>query len=107
MLTDPNDLPTASGGPIDASPAPGAHDLRRLREQVDAIDDQLIELISKRIELATLIMKSKPGTQLVDPAREEAIVRRYFEKLGDLTTLDRAKRLVSGIIQASKVYPKA
>lgn len=107
MLTDPNDVPAANGDLTPASSAEPARDLSRLRDQVDAIDDQIIELISKRIELATLIMKSKPASQIVDPSREQAIVRRYFDKLGDRTTLAKVKRLVSGIIETSKVYPDA
>lgn len=76
-----------------------------LREQVDAIDDQLMELMVKRIELASEIMKAKPAGQIVDSSREQAIVKRYHEKLADLSTLAKTKRLVSAIIQASKCYP--
>ena len=107
MLTDSNDVPTANGDPTPASPAEPAQNLSRLRDQVDAIDEQIIGLISKRIELATLIIKSKPASAIVDPSREQAIVRRYFEKLADVSTFDKVKRLVAGIIEASKVYPDA
>lgn len=80
-------------------------EVAQLREQIDRIDDEIIQLIAKRIELSTLVMETKPPSQVIDTTREQAIVSRYFAKLSGLSSLPKAKRLVLGIIGASKIYP--
>ena len=107
MPIDPSKTLAANGNETAASSAVIGQELNQLRDQVDAIDDQIIELMVKRIELATLIMKSKRGSQLVDSGRERSIVQRYSEKLADLSTVAKTQKLVSGIIEASKFYPDA
>lgn len=96
--SDPH-MPTGTTGLL--------QELGRLRGQMDAIDDQIAELILKRIELSNRIMKTKSSSQVVDPGREQAIVERYFAKLADVSTRPKAERLVSGIIGASKLYPES
>lgn len=95
------------------NPAVGGHEsdtgqevgIAELREQVDAIDDEIIRLISERIRVSSLIMQRKSAASVIDPAREQIIADRYFEKLADLSTQTKTKRLVSSIIGASKIYP--
>lgn len=81
-------------------------EIASIRQRIDAIDDQLVELLLQRIELSDLIMKSKPVNQIVDPRREEAILARYTEKLADVSTLPKTKRLVLGILGTSRLYPE-
>lgn len=84
----------------------GVIDIAQLRQRIDTIDDEIIELVQARIELSSLVMKMKSPTQLVDPTREQSIIARYFEKLSDTSTLPKIKRLVAGIIGASRIYPE-
>lgn len=84
----------------------GSVDIGQLREKIDAIDDEIIGLVLKRIELSNQIMKTRPTSQIVDPAREQAIHSRYLEKLSEVSTPAKSKRLVLGVIGASKLYPE-
>lgn len=80
-------------------------DLQRLRGQIDAIDDQIIDLLRKRIELSTSIIKTKQSTKVVDVEREREILGRYLAKLSEVSTEAKLRQLVSGILSASKSYP--
>ena len=80
-------------------------DITGLRQQIDLVDEEIIQLILKRIDISSLIMKIKPQSQVIDQGREQAIANRYFEKLSPVSTMPKTKRLVSGIIGASKTYP--
>lgn len=82
-------------------------DIASARERIDAIDDELIELLRKRIELSSLIMQTKPQTRIVDPTREQAILTRYCEKLGEVSTFQKTKRLVLGILGTARLYPES
>jgi chorismate mutase len=76
-------------------------DLDVLRERIDAIDTQLLELIAERIRIVLEVgsYKRERGIEVYDPARERALlerlsdappapldaatVRRIFERLVD------------------------
>jgi chorismate mutase len=49
-----------------------------LRAQIEALDDQLVELIGRRLSLARTIGREKMSAEvpIVDPAREAAVVAR-------------------------------
>lgn len=91
---------------MDSSGSKTSKDIASLRERIDAIDDELIALLLKRIELSNLVMQTKPSTQIIDPNREQAILNRYSEKLADVSTLPKTKRLVLGILGTSRLYPE-
>lgn len=79
--------------------------IAELRELIDAVDDEIILLIKKRIKISTELMELKPPSETIDSGREEAIVQRYFGHLSTSSTLPKVRRLVAGIIGASKTYP--
>jgi chorismate mutase len=56
----------------------GADEMDRLREEIEAIDRSLIELIARRVDLAREVGRAKraAGLPTLDPAREAAVVRR-------------------------------
>jgi chorismate mutase len=89
------------------SSSKNSEDIVELRARIDAIDDEIAGLLLKRIELSNSIMKSKPPTQIVDSAREQEILTRYSAKLSGLSTLSKLKRLVLGILAASRIYPES
>lgn len=84
----------------------GPVDIAQLRARIDAIDDEIAGLILKRIDLSNQIMKTKSPSRITDPVREQAILARYTEKLSDVSTPTKSKRLVLGVIGASKLYPE-
>lgn len=91
---------------VETSPDDIAQLRQQLRDRIDAIDDEIAGLILKRIELSNQIMKTKSPSRITDPAREQAIIERYSEKLSDVSTPAKSKRLVLGVIGASKLYPE-
>ncbi|WP_051420594.1 chorismate mutase [Helicobacter pametensis] len=53
-----------------------------LRSQIDAIDDEIVELLAHRLELASKIgvIKAQIQRQILDDAREEEILERLSQK---------------------------
>lgn len=80
--------------------------LTELRARIDALDDQIIELLKNRIELANAVMSSKAPTRIVDLSREEEIARRYSEKLASASTPEKSKRFVRALLALAKLYPE-
>lgn len=63
-------------GVTDSGPASVA--VERLRVEIGAVDQQLVELLARRVELARQVgeAKRRAGLAVLDPAREAAVVRR-------------------------------
>ncbi len=80
--------------------------LARLRERIDALDEEIMGLVFKRIELSNFIMSTKPPTEVVDQGREQAIVGHYSQKLLSVSSEAKLKRLVLAIIATSQEYPE-
>lgn len=60
------------------SDAPDTPRLIELREQIARVDEELIDVLARRLALAAEIgeIKSRLGLQVLDPAREAEVVRR-------------------------------
>lgn len=56
-------------------------ELARLREDIEAIDRELVQLLARRVRLARAVGVAKRAAELptLDPAREAAVVRRAAE----------------------------
>lgn len=54
--------------------------IKQLRDQIDAIDNELLQLISKRATLAQQIGKAKQGIVIYRPEREAQILTRVQEQ---------------------------
>lgn len=56
--------------------------LEDLRKRIDEIDDQLVDLVSQRIDLAGDILekKEKAGKKIRDPGREQRVLEKVREK---------------------------
>ena len=56
--------------------------VEQLREKIDGVDDRIVELVEKRVELAKKIgqVKRKKGLPLHDPEREEELLGRLTGK---------------------------
>ncbi len=67
----------------------GGEDIATLRKRIDAIDDQILELINRRLLSARAIgrIKQQSGTAVVDSGREAEIFQRLLSlNKGPLTT---------------------
>ena len=80
--------------------------MKELRGQIDALDDQIIELLLKRIDLSSSIIRSKDPGPVVDLGREQAICQRYLGRLESVTTAEKVKNVVKAILAVSKLYPE-
>lgn len=60
-------------------------ELKRIRDDIERIDREIIRLIRQRVDLAREVGKTKRqhGLPILDPAREAAIVRRAGELARD------------------------
>lgn len=56
-------------------------DLNQLREEIDAVDTQLLDLLSQRVQLVREVGEYKKANDLpiVDPQREQKIIARKME----------------------------
>jgi chorismate mutase len=54
--------------------------LRRLRRRIDVVDARLLHLLTQRAALALHVrrIKKREGWKLLDPVREQAILRRMI-----------------------------
>jgi chorismate mutase/prephenate dehydratase len=52
------------------------HEIEKLRQEIDRIDDQLVEALERRAALAQKIGEAKGGAPAYRPERESAILRR-------------------------------
>lgn len=55
-------------------------ELKKCREQIDSIDDQLLQLVSRRAQLAHTIGNLKNGGPIYRPEREAQVLRRLLEQ---------------------------
>lgn len=63
MSSDNNDIP----------------DINDLRVEIDDVDNRLLELIARRLELAGQVRKAKSGVRVWRPSREHSLVRDLSE----------------------------
>jgi chorismate mutase/prephenate dehydratase len=58
--------------------APQPEELVRCREEIERIDDEIIKLLARRMELGkhTGELKREAHLPILDPAREAAVIRR-------------------------------
>ena len=72
-----------------------ADGIDKLRQQIDALDDELLALLSRRAQLAHRIGALKAGAPAYRPERESEILRRVSETFGvkpsDLRARTRTK----------------
>lgn len=79
-------------------------DLEALRAEIDRIDETLIEMISRRIEISRRIgyIKRSLGLPVRDPAREESVERRWIDlSRGKGVPEDLARSVIRTLIHYS------
>ena len=60
-------------------------DLNNIRERINAIDDQMVELFVERMQMAAEVANAKAEKNLpvLDMRREQAVLERVMEKAGE------------------------
>ena len=57
-------------------------ELTKLRQEIDSVDDQLLQLLKKRLDIVKRVgdYKRKVGKAVVDSSREQAIIEQRSEQ---------------------------
>lgn len=76
--------------------------LLELRNQIDAIDDQLLELLNRRGQLAQSVGHAKNGAPIYRPEREAQVVRRLQAVNPGPLTAKAVERLFKEIMSACR-----
>lgn len=79
--------------------ADDSHELGRLREGIDAIDDDLLRLVNERAKLARRIGEIKQGN-IYRPEREAQVLRRVAERNPGPLSAVAAQRIVREVMSA-------
>ena len=79
-------------------------DMRELRERIDGVDDEILDLLAKRQELASRIgeMKRRQGIPIYDAERERSILSRLRGLNGDRLAQDAVRAIWREIFSASR-----
>ena len=79
-------------------------DIRQLREEIDRVDEELLPLFLKRMDLSAAIAaeKARTGKAILDRRREGEILRSVTERSGDKA--EYARLLYSDIMAFSRSY---
>jgi chorismate mutase/prephenate dehydratase len=74
------------------------------RDEIDAIDAEIVNLVNRRARIAQKIgiLKAKAGLPIVDLEREEAILRNACAHSKDVLENDSIMRIFKRIIQESR-----
>ena len=83
-------------------------DMDAIREQIDAIDDELLDLLRKRFELCVKMgeLKNRTNRDAFDPSREEAIVERLTGHLRPPLTAAAVEKIFTEIFSISRSLQK-
>lgn len=87
-------------------------DLRVIRDQIDHIDNQLLEMLTLRAELALLVLpvKKQQGQEVLDSGREQAVIHRLLSNNPGPLSQQAVRQIFNEIIyhcrqiQSSIVY---
>lgn len=84
-------------------------DLNLIRQDIDAIDSQLVELLEKRMILVTQVTayKKAAGKPILDTSREQAVLDRVASRV---VNKDFEKTIIatfSDIMKESRAYQSA
>ena len=84
-------------------------DLTSIRQQIDAIDDQMVALYLNRLELVGEVARAKAqsGAAVDDPNRERAIVYRLAKDVPDDNFKLYIDQLYSAVFTTSKSYQRS
>ncbi|WP_292993144.1 prephenate dehydratase [Nitrosomonas sp.] len=80
--------------------------LKQLRDQIDAIDDELLQLVSKRAGLAQQIGKIKKSGIVYRPEREAQILTRIQEQNPGPISITHIKQLFTEIMSLCRALEK-
>lgn len=74
--------------------------MKELREQMEEIDEEIIDLISTRMEIADELAKAKKnaGQKFWDEDKEHEVVKRYYELCEEVSLSEEEARMIAEVI---------
>ena len=80
-------------------------DIKDLREEIDSIDSELVELFKRRMNVSAEVAeyKRENGVPVLDPSRERALLAKVSELSGE-SLEDYTRTLYSTILDLSRAY---
>src|SRR5258708_4233310 len=84
-----------------------AEDIDKLRREIDAVDDELLQLINRRAGLAGRIGSLKQGAPAYRPERETQILRRVAEASAGPLAPERVTAVFREVISACRGLEEA
>ena len=78
--------------------------LKKLRNNIDKVDDQIFDLILKRLDYVEKIgnIKREMNLPVYDKSREQIIIDRLTEKLNSKINSEKIKKIIDPIVSISK-----
>jgi len=76
-----------------------------MRDEIDAIDAQMIDLFVKRMEISARVgrYKAETGMKVLDRTREDAVLSRVAERAGE-ELAGYARALYETLLEQSRAY---
>jgi chorismate mutase len=81
--------------------------LPKLRKQIDRLDDQIVDLLNRRLRLAEKIgtLKAVNGHKVYDRSREKQVLERICRKKGILTSR-QLQLIYQTVLRASREHQR-
>jgi monofunctional chorismate mutase len=81
--------------------------LPKLRKQIDRLDDQIVDLLNRRLYCAKKIgsIKAANGHKVYDRSREKEVLERIARKKGVLTS-SQLKSIYQAVLRASRAHQR-
>ena len=83
-------------------------DLGKIREKIDKLDSQLVELLEKRLEIVQEVaqFKKQTGKRIFDEEREKEVIKKNLERVKNKELNHYIELILKDIMNSSKEYQK-
>ena len=83
-------------------------DLGKIREKIDKLDSQLVELLEKRLEIVQEVaqFKKQTGKRIFDEEREKEVVQKNLKRVKNKELDNYIELILKDIMDSSKKYQK-
>ena len=83
-------------------------DLGKIREKIDKLDSQLVELLEERLEIVQQVaqFKKQTGKKIFDEEREKEVVKKNLKRVKNKELNHYIELILKDIMDSSKEYQK-